>query len=193
MRSASFPRLSSRPQRGFILVVTLVLMLLISMVGIMVVQGTALQNKLSNATYDRQISFQNAEAALRAAAIEVTSHPDLVARNCQAGGVVCLTNPFTDPNLPTGAIHTVPQGSATGDYTVSAVSTGQPQFVIENMGNWVQAQSDTGFNQTSNVHNYGVQGGSSTAVYYRITARSGDPAIVGPRAVVTLQAVVRQG
>lgn len=180
-------------QRGFILVVTLVLMLLISMVGILVVQGTAMQNRLANATYDRQISFQNAEAALRVAANEVVSQPNLVARNCQSGGVICQTNPFNDPNLPSGSIHTVPTGSTAGDYTANAVSTGQPQFVIENMGNWVQAQSDTGFNQTSNVHNYGVQGGSSTAVYYRITARSGDPAIVGQRAVVTLQAVVRQG
>jgi len=176
-------------QHGFVLVISLLLLLVISVVGILIVQGTSLQHKMANASYDREINFQNAEAALRVAAQSVVTQPGLIARNCQAGGVVCLINPFADPNLPTGSIHTLD----TGTYTAGTNTEGQPQYVIEDMGNWTQAQSDTGFNQTSNVHNYGIQGASATAVYYRITARSGDPNVVGSRAVVTIQATVKQG
>ena len=85
------------------------------------------------------------------------------------------------------------KGTAAGSYTASATAFGQPQFVVENMGNWVNQSSSTGFGNTANSRNYGVQGGSSTSVYYRITVRSGDPAKVGDRAVVTIQTVVRQG
>jgi len=57
----------------------------------------------------------------------------------------------------------------------------------------VDQTTNTGFGQTGNSRNYGVQGNSGTAVFYRITARSGDPAKVGDRAVVTVQAIVKQG
>jgi type IV pilus assembly protein PilX len=70
--------------------------------------------------------------------------------------------------------------------------------VIENMGNWYDPDTDTGYNQTANSHQYGAQGTSTTAVYYRVTARSEDPASASSsgtadRAVVTLQAVIKQG
>jgi type IV pilus assembly protein PilX len=61
------------------------------------------------------------------------------------------------------------------------------------MGNWADASSSTGFNQSANSNQYGSQGKSTTSVYYRITARSGDPAKVGDRGVVVLQAMVKQG
>jgi type IV pilus assembly protein PilX len=61
------------------------------------------------------------------------------------------------------------------------------------MGNWVNQKTSTGFGSTANSRNYGVQGSSGTSVYYRITARSGDPALVGDHSVVTIQVVVKQG
>ena len=184
----------ARTQRGVALVVALILLVVITLVGLAAVRGTIMQQKMSSNQYDREQAFQSAEAAVRAASALVTSTPGLSWHNCQAGGITCLPNPFSDPTLPTSAIHTVTTGTGTGSYSAGATAYGQqPQFVVENMGNWVNQSNSTGFGNTANSRNYGVQGGSSTSVYYRITVRSGDPAKVGDRAVVTIQTVVRQG
>jgi type IV pilus assembly protein PilX len=180
-------------QRGVALVVALILLVIITLVGLAAVRGTIMQQKMAANLYDRQIGFQSAEAAMRVAASLIVANPGLVARNCRAGGVVCLANPFTDPTLPAGTVQTVAIGTAAGQFTASGVATGQPQYVIENMGTWANPTANTGFGQTANSRNYGITGGSATAIYYRVTARSGDPAQVGARAVVTLQAMIKQG
>ncbi|WP_329740509.1 PilX N-terminal domain-containing pilus assembly protein [Dyella sp. A6] len=192
----SFPgtlRQRAGHQQGIALVVALILLVLISLVGLAAMRGTIMQQKMSSNLYDRQVAFQSAEAALRAATALVPTSPTLIWHNCQAGGITCLPNPFNDPTLPTSAIHSVATGNNTGDFTASTVAASQPQYVVENMGNWVDQSTNTGFGSTANSRNYGVQGSSGTSVYYRITARSGDPAVVGDRAVVTLQVVIKQG
>nr|WP_199044222.1 PilX N-terminal domain-containing pilus assembly protein [Dyella sp. ASV24] len=184
----------TRAQRGVALVVAMILLILITLVGLAAVRGTIMQEKMASNQYDREQAFQSAEAAVRAASALIATTPSVIWHNCQAGGVTCLPNPFNDPTLATsGAIQTVSAGTAAGDYTATATAYGKPQFVVENMGNWVDQTTNTGFGQTGNSRNYGVQGSSGTAVFYRITARSGDPAVVGDRAVVTIQAVVKQG
>ena len=182
-------------QRGIALVVALILLVLITLVGLAAMHGTIMQQKMASNLYDREVAFQSAEAAIRAAAAEIASKPSVIWHNCQAGGVVCQPNPFdsSGPNpVPASDIYSIPTGTAAGDYTATTTAASQPQFVVENMGNWVNQSTNTGFGSTANSRNYGVQGASGTAVYYRITARSGDPATVGDRAVVTIQAVIKQ-
>lgn len=183
----------ARAQRGIALVVALILLLLITMVGLAAMRGTLMQQRMASNLYDRQVALQNAEAALRAATTLVPSQPTLIWHNCQTSGVVCLPDPFNDPNLPSGAIHPVSSGTSAGAYSAGVTAGYQPQYVVESMGNWVDQNANTGFGNTANSRNYGVQGSSATSVYYRITARSGDPAVVKDRAVVTLQAVIKQG
>lgn len=183
-------------QRGIALVVALILLVLITLVGLAAMHGTIMQQRMASNLYDREQAFQSAEAAVRAAAAQIPTDSTIIWHNCQAGGIVCQPNPFDSSGAnpaPASAIHEVPTGTGTGDYTASATAYGQPQFVVESMGNWVDQNTNTGFGQTANSRNYGVQGASGTAVYYRITARSGDPAVVGDRAVVTVQAIVKQG
>jgi type IV pilus assembly protein PilX len=186
-------------QHGAALVVSLMLLIVVALVGLATVRGTIMQQKMASNTYDREQAFQAAEAGLRVATALLPSNPGMVARNCQAGGVTCLANPFTDSNLPANSVHTVTANSGGGSggsgttFSASAVAAMQPQFVIENMGNFTDPSSNLGFGDTANSLNYGVQGASSTAIYYRITSRSGDPAQVGDRAVVTLQATIKQG
>lgn len=187
-------RVAPRRQRGVALIVALLLLIVITLIGFAAVRSTVMQQKMSSNLYDREVAFQAAEAAMRAASAIVVTQPTLVARNCRAGGVVCMANPFNDPNLPAGSIHDVPSGAGVGQFNASTVSASQPQYVIEDMGNWVDPTSNTGFNQTANSRNYGAQGSSTTATYYRITARSGDPTAVANknRAIVTLQAMVKR-
>nr|WP_199039692.1 PilX N-terminal domain-containing pilus assembly protein [Dyella sp. ASV24] len=186
---------SSRPsrQRGVALMVAMILLIVITLVGFAAVRGTLMQQKMSANMYDRQIAFQNAEAAMRAAQLRIQGNPDDIARNCQAGGVVCPANPFNDPQLPANKIISVVAGTDAGQYTADPLATGQPQYVIENMGSWQDPNSSTGFNQSANAHNYGAQGLSTTVMYYRVTARSDSPKNAGTRAIVTLQAMIKQG
>lgn len=192
---ARAPSFAGNRQRGVALVIALLLLVVITLVGFSAIRSTIVQQKLSSNLYDREVAFQNAEAAMRAATDLIGTNPALIARNCQNGGVVCLSNPFSDPGITAADIHTIQTGTGSGQYTAGAAAAGQPQFVIESLGNWVDSSTSTGFNQTANAHNYGVQGVTATTVYYRITARSGDPSSnnMRGRAVVTLQSVVKQG
>jgi len=176
-------------QKGVALAVALILLVVITLVGFAAVRGTLMQQKMAANLYDRQIAFQNAEAAIRVATVRLASNPGEIARNCQAGGVVCPADPFDDPKLDNSKIFTVDEGQ----YKAGALATGQPQYVIENMGNWQNPNSSTGYNQSANSHNYGAQGLSTTVVYYRITARSDRPDNANGRAIVTLQAMIKQG
>lgn len=169
--------------------VALLLLVVIALVGLAAMRGTIMQQKMAANQYDRQVAFQSAEAALRAAEQRILSNPGDVARDCRPGGVACTANPFDDTGVK---IMNVASGTGTGQFTIGAQSLTQPQYVIEDMGSWYDPSSDTGFNQTANSAQFGVQGLSSTAEYYRITARSGDPSQAGSRAVVTLQAIIKQ-
>lgn len=193
MRSA-FPNLrSSRnpprtAQRGMALAVALILLIVITLLGLAAIRGTTTQQRMTANFYDREVAFQNAEAGLRAAAAALTGSTAVIARNCGQGGVTCLANPFTDATLPANKIQTV----AAAAYTAGSTAASQPQYVIENMGSYPDPDSSTGFNQSANAAQYGAQGSTTTAIYYRITARSGDPATIGDRAVVTLQTMYKQ-
>ncbi|WP_267873360.1 pilus assembly PilX family protein [Dyella amyloliquefaciens] len=176
-------------QRGVALVVALILLVVVTLVGFAAVRGTLMQQKMSANLYDRQIAFQNAEAAMRVAQQRIGVETGDIARNCQAGGVVCPANPFTDT---AAKIMPVSSGTGSGLYTVDGLATGQPEYIVENMGTWQDPDSSTGYNQSANAHNYGAQGLSTTVNYYRVTARSGAPTAAQGRAVVTLQAMIKQ-
>ena len=179
-------------QTGVALVVALVLLVLVTLVGLAAIRGTTMQQKMTTNFYDRELGFQSAEAAIRAADTAILTNAAAIARNCGPGGVVCLANPFTDTTLPANSIQTVTKGTGSGQFDPGPLGAAQPQYVIENMGAYPDPNANTGFGQTANSAQYGAQGASTTAIYYRVTARSGDPAVLGDRSVVTLQAMVKQ-
>lgn len=178
-----------KAQQGVALVVALLLLILVALVGLAAIRGTIIQQRMASNTYDRELAFQSAEAALRVGATNITNNTTTSSfMNCGPGGLICQANPFNDPNVGTSNISTVTAAQYQG--TSEAM---EPQFVIQYIGSWVSASQGTGFGQSANSDQYGAQGGSVSTPYYRITARSGDPAQVGNRAVVTLQAVIKQG
>jgi len=179
-----------RSQRGIALVVALILLVVITVLGLAAIRATTVQQQITANFYDRETAFQSAEAALAAGAAALGNGSAVIARNCApTGGTACEANPFTDPNFNGSGVQTV----ATSQFDAGSTAISQPQYVIENMGAFPDASSNTGFNQTANAAQYGAQGVSGILhIYYRITARSGDPAVVGDRAVVFLQAVYKQ-
>ncbi|MGB1142355.1 MAG: pilus assembly PilX family protein, partial [Halioglobus sp.] len=174
-------------QHGMALAVSLILLLVVTLIGLAAARGTTAQQRMSANFYDREIAFQNAEAGLREAA-NILPVIGTTARDCWSGTLVdgCPINPFaaTTTNLQPTDIRTV-AGSA---YAKHANAAGAPQFVVEDMGEFPDPDTDTGFDQTANSFQYNAQGTTIQSRYYRITARSGDPATTVDRSTVTLQA-----
>ncbi|MFT4047249.1 MAG: PilX N-terminal domain-containing pilus assembly protein [Solimonas sp.] len=174
-------------QRGVALVVALVLLILITLIGLAAIYGTLTQTKMTSNFYDRSVAFQNAEAGLAAGAAVLSAGTTNI-RDCTTSGDACKANPFDDLDSDSRYIQTVDSSTFEAD----AAASGQPQFVIENMGDYEDASSSTGYGQSANSAQYGASGTTYTYTYYRITARSGDPTTVGERAVVTLQAMYKE-
>ncbi|MGH8540914.1 MAG: pilus assembly PilX family protein [Stenotrophobium sp.] len=188
MTTRSLTHTPSR-QSGIALIVSLVLLVVVTLLGLAAIRGTTIWQKITGNFYDREMAFQAAEAALYAAEQNI-NNPGQIARTCGAGGQVCEANPFTDSTL---TYQTVSIGTASGSFTTGTNSSWQPQYVIEDMGLWTDPNTGTGFNQTANGAQYGAQGvQGNQSKFYRITSRSGDPSVIGDRAVVTLQAMYKQ-
>lgn len=187
-------------QTGVALVTALVLLVVITVLGLAAVRSATVQQRLSGNFYDRELAFQAAEAALGAARSKLarTTTPNLapcapIPPDTTPLGFPCLVNPFNDPNLPAGTIRTIATGTGVGEFTTSGNAAAKPQYVIQYMGN--STGSPGGPDGSANNDQRGPSPnnpvGDDPGVY-RITVRSGDPAIVDNRAIVTLQAIYTQ-
>lgn len=176
------------------MIVALILLVVITLVGLAAVSGTILQQKMAANQYDRETAFQNSEAAMRVAQQLLIADPTATyIRDCSLGnGSSCATNPFTDSTLSSDAIQIVAAGTDKHRFTVSEHSSGQPEFVIEYMGEYADPGVQ-GLDRTANSQQYGQNVAKQSYKYYRITARSGNPASIGigERASVALQSVVK--
>lgn len=175
-------------QRGVALAVALILLVVITLVGLAAVNGTVMQQKMSANFHDRQVAFQSTEAALREAALAVQATTGAAPAgffDCSpTSGNVCQSDPFIDPNVATSYITTVPVSA----YAAGSMAAGQPQYIVQYLGNFPMPAPRV--KQTSHAA-YGETSAKQTADFYRITARSGDPATLGGRAYVELQSVFR--
>lgn len=177
-------------QRGVALAVALILLVVITLVGLAAVSGTLVQQKMSANFYDRQIAFQDTEAALREAALAIEATTTAAPAgffDCSAtGGNVCQSNPFTDSNVPGTNITSV----TSTQFSAAGIAGGQPQYVIQYMGNFKVPTPSVKVIGCVGGYN-GCQHAPQTADFYRITARSGDPTKINGRAYVLLQTVFR--
>lgn len=192
-----------RSQTGAALLIALILLVVITLVGLAAIGTTILQNKAAANQYDRQVAFQSAEAALRQAQAAITTatanQPVPVTQtvltsakfeDCSnvynATPTVCLANPFSDATVPAASIVTVPASA----YSAGPVAAGiQPQYVVQYLGAFLAPTPKV--RQIGGQQPYGAGSQGQLADYYRITARSANPATVTGRAVVTLQSTFR--
>jgi type IV pilus assembly protein PilX len=175
------PSHSSRRQRGAALIVALLLLVVVSLLALSNLQTVALEEKMTGATYDRQLAFQAAEAALREAEWHVETYkpiasytdaddtcPSSAVNNCATGlcpppDKDCVSRWLPASGFTQWRNATVP---------VPALA-GTPQYFIEYLGNTFPC-SDGGASDPKNCKRY------------RITARSNPGA---GRASVMLQSV----
>lgn len=181
-------------QRGVALVVALVLLLVATLIGLASVRGTNLQERMSANMYDRSLAFQRAESALRAAEVAITADSDigrLGGVDCTVAGRVCNpmpTDTFSASGTPDPAWTEVPdENNVNTDKT-----PGRPEYLIQFMGTGSgESNYDLGANAGTGSYNDGSSGTVNLA-YYRITARSSNPADASDRSIVVLQSTVKR-
>ncbi len=175
----------ARKQRGAVLIVALIFLLVMTILIMASVRGTVLQERMAGNLYDRSLAFQAAEAALREGeryALETAPKPTATA--CDTNGNCGKPDPAAQPvwlvatnwdkahNVNDGHGHVI----QIGDLPVP------PQFLIELLADnmpEVNLCESTAVNPDAPCY-AGPEG-----LRYRITARSGEAG----RAVVVLQSV----
>jgi type IV pilus assembly protein PilX len=178
-------------QRGVVLVVALVLLLVATLIGLAASRGTMLQERMSGNTFDRSLAFQRAESALRAAEAAISANWQIVTLN----GIDCSVVSAAQCSI-------VPADAFTGTsanwinvgapYDVNAALTvGVPQYQIHLLGTGT-ADNSFGTSANANSGNYGTNGSPDNVAFYRVTARSSNPVLSGGRAIVVLQTTVRR-
>ena len=152
---------SPHAQRGAILVVSLMLLLVLTIIGVSSMQGTALEESMSYATRDRTIALQSAEAALREAETWVET--------------------IASPAALTGTNGLYRRADAIPSYNTSAT------WLPANNTNYVTATAPTGSNSAKymiketglipgvqgsmNLTGYGENKGSGDVTTFQVTSR----------------------
>lgn len=183
---------SRRDQGGVALVISLILLVLATLIGLASVRGTNLQERMSANMYDRSLAFQRAESALRAAEAQIVLNgriEDLGGVDCSAtAGVSCAVvpgNTFTGTSanwIVVDAAHDVNHEK----------TPGTPEYFIQFMGTR-RSESSLGLEANADHAAYGNNDSAADNVaFYRITARSSAPADALDRSIVVLQATVKR-
>lgn len=181
--------MSRKKEQGVALIVALVLLLVITLLGVSGVQNVALEEKMAAATFDRNLAFQAAEAALRvgeavAEAQSKTVPPNSGFPSYTDADNTCPTSPSAINNCVNGLCPTPDKdcperwkalnftGWANASVSLGGLA-GTPQYFVEYLGSNFPC----------------TDGGSSDpkdCKRYRITARSNSGT---GRATVMLQSV----
>lgn len=192
-------------QSGVSLVIVLILLLVMSILGLAVMRGTLLEERMSANMYDRSLAFQQAESALREAEAAVRASV-LANGKGWVVGVRCGED-VTNPGTITASLCSVPANVYTAGTTCTAASTkgtdcwfnavdrlgadnnsaGAPQYYIQYMG-LRDSADDLGLGASAGSTQYGGGGGGVIQeAMYRVFARSHAPAGNADRSVVVLQ------
>lgn len=186
-----------RHERGAALIISLILLVLITLVGVASLRNVVLEERMSANFYDRSLAFQAAEAGLRAGeavaeaqAAATPKHAQALALGHPTDATQCsstcsggLCSPPSYYNTSTNETVTVCEGrwlmtgftgwvEATG-VTLTSQAGGKPQYFVEYLGNTFPCNP----NDAASPKN---------CARYRVTARSQAGA---DRAEVILQSV----
>lgn len=155
------PAVGLRRQRGAVLVVSLVILLVITMIAAGSMRGTILEEKMAGNTRDRNLAFQAAESAVREAEIFIDSVASLGAFP-GSGGLYGLVDAEPDYSAETtwaDASNHVDADSAYGAYQA-------PKYYIKHY------TTVTGTEGALNLSGYGDNKGTGDVTVFRIVSRA---------------------
>jgi type IV pilus assembly protein PilX len=164
----------------------MILLLVATLIGLAASRGTVLQERMSSNSYDRSLAFQRSESALRAAEAAITTDPSIVA----LGGIDCSVAACTivPANAFNGTSANWVDVPASFDVN-NALTPGVPQYHIALMG--IGPDAGGGMDENA-AANEGIEPPLSNVGFYRVTARSANPATLGGRSIVVLQTTVKR-
>lgn len=174
-----------RQQRGAVLVVALIFLLVMTTLILASIRGTVMQERMTSNLYDRSLAFQAAEAALREGERWVLEHPPKpTAIGCDADGNCGKPDPDDVPVWQDEAnwaiAHSVDDGHGhviqIGDLPVP------PQFLVELLAD---NMPEVNLCESTAIDPDAPCFAGPEGLRYRITARSGEAG----RAVVVLQSI----
>lgn len=119
-------------QRGVALVVVLILLLIMTLLGLASLRGTLLEERMSANLYDRSLSFQAAEAAMREAEIRadgLVPATDLPAAGCEAG--LCAEPDPDEPDRWTDDTVWTSTQSAVASTDLGDTAAAPARYIIE--------------------------------------------------------------
>lgn len=171
-------------QRGVVLAVVLILLLVMTLLAIASLSGTLMEERMSTAQFDRNMAFQAAEAAMREAEEVARGKPALPANGCNDG--LCArpdpTNAAERQRWNNAGFWNDGSGNwAEADVEIHDLAA-QPRYIIELLDDAVQdSKVCTTSGDVSLEANCTI-----LSSRYRITVRTPDQA---GRASVTLQSI----
>ena len=176
---------SSRKQRGAVLIVALIFLVVMTMLILASIRGTVMQERMAANLYDRSLAFQAAEAALREGErFVLESSPKPTATGCDSNGNCSEPDPEEIPAWE-DEDNWENAHSADDDHD-HVISIGDlpvpPKFLVELLADdmpEVNLCASTAIDPDAPCY------GGPEGLRYRITARSGEAG----RAVVILQSV----
>lgn len=147
-------------QRGAVLVVSLIILLIVTMIAVSSMQGTVLEEKMAGNSLDRNLAFQTAESSVREAEMFIEGIVSL--GNFQgAGGLYGRTDAepsFYNPATWSDATQHVVANGNYGAYE-------KPKFFIKH------STTVVGTEGAMNMSGYGDNKGTGDVTVFRITAR----------------------
>ena len=176
-------------QRGAALIVSLILMLAMTIIGVASMRTTNVQERVTANYYDRALAFQNVDSALREGEVEAvmkydpsnegdmsawfyTGDPTRMASLTQARWLLAATRKAVTPPSVSGYKGPPLDAGTVTDYIIETFRTPSPGMVGRGAG-------ASGYEQTKNIR-------------FRVTARQTVPATSG-RASTVLQSIAVQG
>lgn len=165
----STTQLQKNKQRGSVLVISLLILVVLTMIGVSSMTSSGLQEKMSGNFRDREIAFQSAEMAIAFAETYVKDTIN-TANLGNANGYYTIGNGPTAKNAFTGNGGSIANwwtgtNSQVLSTTIAEVRT-QPRFTIEVRGE-VGVEEGTDINLGS----YGESTGGGKITSFRVTAR----------------------
>lgn len=191
---------SPRGERGVVLLIGLVVLVVLSLLAVGSMRATTLEERMSHNSEDRQIAFQVAEAALREAELVLTQPmlPAFVAINDPAADGFYLPDP-PNPDTPSLAYQPMWQRTAADtahpSWRVASVTTDAPPAPIDRArGEYLIEQLEV-INETAPGESLQADAAEDRRerIIYRISARAwGATAAEEPAPVVLLQSTFKR-
>lgn len=121
-------------QSGAVLIVALVILLILTILGVAVIESSVVEERVAGNTLDKNVAFQAAEAGLRAAEADIDSWPDYPdpVTTLAAGAVMSIDSIAGSPAWWEGKDDSWWASANTSEYVAALAGTAQnPRYVVE--------------------------------------------------------------